>query len=182
MGLGRYHDEWVRERGRWRVRSRRHGVESAPLRPEARCPETSDPAVRYLLDRDGIADRVAAFGAGLDRGERDLAASCMTSDPRVERPDGVSPSPGAFLDSLSEGGRSGPRTHHYVGNQLVQFDDEGAWVETYLYLSHDLAEGGYSPWHENALRWEQRLVRDAGSWRIAEHRVCDNRVETNPGS
>ncbi len=182
MGVGRYHDEWVRERGRWRVRSRRHGVESAPLRPEAPRLETSDPALRYLLDRAAISDLVVAFGAGLDRGDRDLLAACVTSDLRVELPDGASPSREAFLDAPSEELRAGQRTHHYVGNQLVRFDDDGAWVETYLYLSQQAAEGRYSAWHENALRWEQRLVRDAGAWRIAAHRVRNNRVEADSGS
>ena len=60
--------------------------------------------------------------------------------------------------------------------------DDGAWVETYLYLSQQAAEGRYSAWHENALRWEQRLVRDAGAWRIAAHRVRNNRVEADSES
>ena len=182
MGVGRYHDEWVREHGRWRIRRRSHGVASAPLRPQAPQPEASDPALRYLLDRAGIADLVVAFGAGLDRGDRELLAACTSTELRVELGDGSGQSRDLFLEAQCERLRAGHTEHRYLGNQLVRLSENRAEVETYVYLSHQAAESRrYSPWHENALRWEQQLVRDEGGWRIAAHRECSNFVDKESG-
>jgi hypothetical protein len=72
-------------------------------------------------------------------------------------------------------------TRHFVGNQLVELLADGARTETYVYRLEPEDEGKhYTPWHENAERWEDRLVRDESGWRVVEHRVCSNRIANDP--
>lgn len=182
MSAGRYHDEWIRERGRWRVSSRRHGVPAEPLRPEAAPPESEDPSVRYLLDRAEIADLVVTLGAGLDRGDPESVAECVMPELRVERAgEPVGRGPRALLDDQREGLDPEVATNHCLGNQLVRLSGNHAEVETYAYRSDQPAAARtHSPWHEQALRWEHELVRESGRWRVVRHRSCSNRVEGHP--
>jgi hypothetical protein len=138
MTAARYRDELVRERGRWRVASRRHGVESPPLDPTGARPRSTDPAIAYLIDRAEIEDCVVAFARSVDRKEG---------------------------------------TVHFVGNQRVRIEDTVAAVETYVYrLEPVVGARDHTPWHERPQRFEDRLVREDGRWRVASHRVCSNRV------
>lgn len=81
------------------------------------------------------------------------------------------------LDAADE---KGSGVQHFVGNQLVAIDADEAVAETYVYQVHSTESGRTSPWHEHAQRWEDRLVRQDGAWRIAEHHVRSNQLSSTP--
>jgi hypothetical protein len=86
---------------------------------------------------------------------------------------GVPRSPQAFLDAIKNAVGPHP-SMHLTGNELIEFDDTGAWVESYFISIQTLerADGRYT--RNRGGRYVDRFERRGGKWRIAQRTVVDD--------
>jgi hypothetical protein len=120
-------------------------------------------AVQALLDRAAIQDVLLRYARGVDRRDLDLVASCFTADAAY---DGAL-ARGTIADALAALRVAVTRytaTLHFLGNQLIELDDDAARSETYALAHHRLADGTL---RVVAVRYVDELVRRPEGWRIA---------------
>jgi hypothetical protein len=126
-----------------------------------------------LLAREEIREVLLRYTRGIDRLDLDLVRSCYHPDARDDHGayrgdvDGFLAWVGDVLSYFDS-------TMHFVGNQLIELDGDGAHAESYCVAYHRRgARDGEDP-HDlvTALRYVDRLERRADrGWKIAD-RVC----------
>ena len=140
--------------------------------------------LQYVLDRTAIADVIARYFQGLDRGLPDQVRSCFTDDVRAfyddrEPVSGIE----ALMDSLSTfrsiAAGTLRATTHFMGNLHVQrIEADAAETETYA-IAYLMLPGEAIAMR--SLRYLDRLRKADGEWRISVRRhTLDWRCELEP--
>ena len=132
-------------------------------------------------DRQAIVDVCTTYAFALDGRDWALLRSCFTDD-AVARYGGAPPSEGygaieAACRSALEPLRA---SQHLLGNHLVTFEGDGARSACYFQAQHvrDDVAGGLTL--IVAGRYDDRFVRNVGSWQIAERILTVMWTSGNP--
>ncbi|EKF21612.1 lumazine-binding family protein [Mycolicibacterium hassiacum DSM 44199] len=127
--------------------------------------------VRRLLDREEIRDVIHRYVRGVDRRDYELIRSCY-------HPDGVDRHPGftgrrdAYVDWLRTILPRYAFTVHFIGNVLIELDDDTAAVESYAVAYHADADPASQRGNVIAgIRYADRFTRGESGWRIADRTV-----------
>ncbi|MBI1200047.1 MAG: hypothetical protein GC203_19485 [Phenylobacterium sp.] len=163
--------------------------------------------LQALEDRQKIADLIADYCRGVDRGDDALLRSTYWPDAVDDHGAGDSPAM-AFCDRVLPILRdSCLSTMHLVANSRVELAGDQAFGETYVIAYHVLtsarvldtfmgaeaaqavreafpqAAAGGGPFDYNAgARFLDRFERRGGEWRFAHRRVVFDWAEAQPGS
>lgn len=135
---------------------------------------TTDAALQELIDRQRITDLLATYCARLDEYAIDAVAAVFTEDCVTNYgPSGMSGGGGlrgraAFRDRIARSQASWRRTHHHLGQTLIEFDEGGARSLAYAIAWHERWDGSIDVLR---IRYMDRLVRVDSDWRIAERRM-----------
>ena len=123
-----------------------------------------------LLARQEIADLILRYARGIDRLDFDLVRSCYHPDAYDDHGsfqgdvDGFVAMCEAFLPRWTA-------TQHFMGNMLIEVDDDVARAETYAVAYHRREEeDGSGKDDVFGIRYVDRFERRADAWKIA-HRV-----------
>jgi hypothetical protein len=162
----RYSEALVRTPEGWRIRERGVQTEWGVTEPPY---ESSDPAVRWLLDRAQIHEIAMQYALGIDQHEYDRVRGCFAEDFSAHYGDRVF----TDLDSLVafiRGVETFESTSHFLGTPLIEVAGDQARVETVAYIVHRETREGKRPRERmgGGVRYVDRWVRVGSSWRIAE--------------
>ena len=130
-------------------------------------PDTLDPAVRELLDKQAIHEVVLRYCRGIDRMDRELVRSCYHADAE-DHHGRFHGDVDAFLDWVFELIVKYDSSMHFVGNILIEPRGDLARAETYGMAFH---RGDPEKPHRSLItgfRYIDRFERRAGDWRIAK--------------
>jgi ketosteroid isomerase-like protein len=130
-----------------------------------------DDGLGELLDKQAITEVLYAYCAHLDRMDLDALAALFTDDCVVE----YGPEP-----RLQSRGAAGlrrdlarmwrwARTSHHLSNVMVTLEEDGvhAGAISYVLAWHERADGSSATMMG---RYQDRLVREGGRWRISRRR------------
>ncbi len=126
---------------------------------------------QQLADKQAIAEVLFAYCAHLDKMDLDALAELFTKDCVVD----YGPGPG-LQSHGSDGLRHDlarmwrwARTSHHLSNVTVTLEDDGrqASATSYVMAWHERPDGSTATMMG---RYEDRLVREGGRWRIARRR------------
>lgn len=136
-------------------------------------PPTEDlaTAVAALHDRDGIARTLAMFCLCVDEYDIEGLDDVFTEDCEVDYgPGRGGPKSGraAVTARIAEGQAQFLRTHHQLGQSLVDLDGDTAHAITYVTAWHRERDESVS---EVRLRYLDDLRRTPAGWRIARRSV-----------
>ncbi len=129
-------------------------------------------ALKRLVDEAAIRDVHLKYCRGVDRRDWDLVRSCYhpdASDYHGPYTGGVD----GFIAWAKETCETIDITQHLTGNQLVEIDGDVAWHEAYTTAFHRFKPTEAAP----ALHWwlrvryQDRMERREGEWKIAERMV-----------
>jgi hypothetical protein len=110
---------------------------------------------------------VERYCRGIDRMDLDLVRSCYHPDAHDEH-GSFSGTVDEYITWVGELLAKYDATMHFVGNQLVEFDDaDTAWVETYGISVHRSASDVRHLNLTTGFRFVDRFERRGGEWRIA---------------
>jgi hypothetical protein len=121
-------------------------------------------------DRIAIRELVERYFAAIDRVDKRLLRSCFTDDARYESTGGTLDMDGG--DSIAARLASGQvaASTHVCANVSISFGKQGAQADTmavaYLVTGHEPG----ARLMVRGLRYQDRMVRQAGAWRIAHRR------------
>jgi ketosteroid isomerase-like protein len=138
--------------------------------------------VRGWEQHRAILEVLARYCECIDRYDLDGVAATFTEDAVTDYGPGrggeVS-GRGAIRERIGRGQAEFRRTHHQLGQVLVETIPEGVATTTYVTATHERWDGG----HETAcLRYVDRLVAsDDGTWRIARRCVEASVIDGFPG-
>lgn len=120
--------------------------------------------LEQLADRQDIADSLARFSRGIDRGDRDIFLSAFHEDATIAAGSFVG-GPVDLCDwsfALHEAGQAA--THHNLLNMTCDIDGDTAHVETYyLFVGRNRDD---TNWIAGG-RYIDRFERRGGAWKIA---------------
>mgnify|MGYP001812009661 FL=1 len=140
-----------------------------------------DHSLRRLVDRQAIHDVLLRYCRGIDRLDLDLVRQCYHPGARDHHGAFVGPVED-FLPWVAEQVTRFESTTHFLGNVLVEFDDDNstvAWSEAYCVAFHRLAGDDQRPPRDSiaGFRYVDRFERrdpaapPGEGWRIADRRV-----------
>lgn len=132
-----------------------------------------DPALRRLIDKDAIRDRLMLYSRGVDRHDRAALSSAYWPDALDDHISYVGDIEG-FID-YSCAFTSEMRTQHLLGQMLIEFEsDTIATSETYYIATHDMPTAVGRQDFTMKGRYLDRLEKRGDEWRII-HRIltCD---------
>ncbi len=142
------------------------GVSSAKLRKSM--------TLQDLIDREEIRDVIMRYCRSVDRVDFELMRSCFHPDATVDFPDDVFiGNVDGFINFLRGELATFKRSSHFVGNLLIELEDDVAHVETYLigYVESSPAH----KWNGDFVvvwgRYLHRFERRDGAWLIARHQL-----------
>jgi hypothetical protein len=72
------------------------------------------------------------------------------------------------------------RTHHHIGNNLIELRGDVAFSETYIFASHDFTRDGKDLTYLVNGRYADRLERRNGKWRIVHRTLIADLVAEYP--
>ena len=130
-----------------------------------------DPLERLVAEAE-IRRVIARYCRGIDRMDLELVRSCYHDDAHDEHGSfsGTVDEYLAWVRPLLE---KYDATMHFVGNQLVDFDDaDTAWVETYGMSVHRSASDAPHLNLTTGFRFVDRFERRGDEWRIAGGSPC----------
>lgn len=140
--------------------------------------------VQYVLDRTAIAEVLARYFQGLDRGLPDQVRGCFTDDVRAYYDDrepvfGIEALMQSLVTFRTIADGTLKATTHFMGNFNLQ-RLEGDTAETETYAIAFLVLPG-EPIAMRSLRYLDRLRKTDGEWRISVRRhTLDWRCELEP--
>ena len=146
--------------------------------------------IRELIDKQDITEVVITYARALDRFDESLLRSVFhpdskhahgfigpSSDPSQPSSPGA---PGDFVAYAYDVLRTHTRTHHQLGNILIELSGDDAYVETYFTAYHRMRALGDPQAAENAYdtemdffvggRYIDRFQKRDGVWKIS-HRT-----------
>jgi len=130
-----------------------------------------------LVDRQEIADLLARYCAGLDEYDIDGAVDIFTVDCMTDYgPSRGGPTPGreALRTRLLASQSVFRRTHHQLGQIVVELNGDNAQSIAYVTASHELWDGRRLV---SRLQYRDHLVRLDEGWRIAVRQVITTLVD-----
>lgn len=142
----------------------------------------NDQQLRDLLDRAALRRLVEAYASGVDRREAHAVAALFVEtgrlaiyegDPSQVEPVRVRNGPEEIASALAGLTRYAVTTH-FLGQQSVDFDGDGAHAtgETYC-VAHHITETGEGRLDRVlSIRYLDRYVRVDAEWRIEERRLA----------
>jgi hypothetical protein len=160
----------------------------------------SEQGIAELLDKQAITELVTRYARAIDRFDEALLRSVFhpdsqhahgfvgpSSDPSLPCAPGA---PGDFVAYAFEVLGTHTRTHHQLGNILIELDGDDAYAETYFTAYHRMRAIGDPQAAENAHdtemdfwvggRYIDRLQRRQGSWRISHRTGLTDWARTEP--
>ena len=161
----RYSERLERREGRWIIVERNVEPLWAPTGVSA--VETSDPAVRWLLDRAEIHDLMASYALGVDERDYDRVRACFAPAFRARYGDHEFDDLGPLIEYIS-GVEHFVSTTHFMGSQLIEVAGDEAALRTAAIISQRDPPDGEPEWAIAGRRYSDRLVRHEGRWRFAE--------------
>jgi hypothetical protein len=146
--------------------------------------------IRDLLDKQDITEVIVTYGRALDRFDENLLRSVFhpdskhahgfigpSSDPSLPSSPGA---PGDFVAYAYDVLRTHTRTHHQLGNILIELSGDDAYAETYFTAYHRMRALGDPEAAENAYdtemdflvggRYIDRFEKRDGVWKVS-HRT-----------
>lgn len=72
------------------------------------------------------------------------------------------------------------RTHHHIGNNLIELHGDKAFSETYIWASHDFDRDGQALTYTVCGRYADRLEKRGGKWRIVHRTLLADLVQEYP--
>jgi ketosteroid isomerase-like protein len=134
-----------------------------------------DPELQRIVDEGAIRRVMCRYARAVDRCDWDLLRNCYHPDATDEHLPGASGSVEELIEWLKGQLEDWESTSHFLGNQLVDFDEDGdvAWVETYLSARRRSKRDGDKPAVDVSGdgRYFDRFERRDGEWRIAHRKV-----------
>lgn len=127
-----------------------------------------------LLDKQAIMETTYRYAQGIDRRDPEVLSSIFTSDAMLHYGAGLYDGPASALIANWGPGQSSPfvRTHHQVGNILIQFQAaDRATAITYLSAVHRARRNGKLVDETIRARYLDKLVKQNGNWRFAERNL-----------
>jgi hypothetical protein len=105
----------------------------------------------------------------VDRLDFDLFRTCFHPDARMEY-GFFSGDVEAFVVMARSGLATYSKTTHFIGNQLVELDDDRAWAEHYTLATHRCPADATGPLRDFVVsfRYLDRLEQCSGDWRITK--------------
>ncbi len=147
--------------------------------------ESSDPALRWLLDRARIHDVAMQYPLGIDRHEYDRVRGCFSAKFCARYGTREYRDVEALI-AFIRGVESFESTTHFLGTPLIEIEADRARVEMLAYITHRQAREGGRPkeWMSGGSSYRDRWVREEDQWRIAERTLGGGepevRVEPQP--
>lgn len=143
-------------------------------------PSVQSKQLKKLLDKEAIRDCLYKYCRGIDRADEQLLRS-------VYWPDGTDnhgPYQGSAMGFIDWAMKVLPyieRGIHQIHNVLIEFDERGAWVESYFsaYQRQMGSEKKMQQWDMKG-RYMDRFVEREGEWRILNRTVIFDWVEEMP--
>lgn len=160
-----YSERLERRGGRWLIVERKAEPQWAPTGVTG--VETSDPAVRWLLDRAEIHDLMASYALGVDQRDYDRVRACFAPGFRAEYGDHEFRDLEPLMEYIS-GVEHFLSTTHFYGTQLIEVDGDEAGMRTAAIISHRDRPDGEPEWAIAGRRYTDRLARHEGRWLFAE--------------
>ena len=161
----RYSERLERREGRWLIVERNAEPLWAPTGVSA--VGTSDPAVRWLLDRAEIHDLMASYALGVDLRDYDRVGACFAPGFRARYGDHEFDDLDPLIEYIS-GAEHFVSTTHFMGSQLIEVAGDEAAMRTAAIISQREPPDGQTEWAIAGRRYSDRLVRHEGRWRLAE--------------
>ena len=133
-----------------------------------------DDELRHLAERQAIVDVLATYCARLDEYDIDAVAAAFTEDCVTDYGNTTMSGGGAvhgreaFHARISRSQSSWRRTHHQLGQILVDVDGEQASSLAYATAWHERWDGSIDLLF---LRYVDRLQKTEGRWLIAHRRM-----------
>jgi SnoaL-like domain len=176
---GRYVERLARRDDRWLITRRGGDPVWAPTGVTA--VHADDAATQWLLDRAEIHDLMMQYALGVDLRDYERIRRCFASSFRAA----YGPREFTDADELIEfisGVEHFESTTHFLGTQLIDVDEDDAWMQTYSLITHRPENDDASTHWVAAGGYVDRLVREGGRWRIAERGPGAARDWTEPPS
>ncbi|MBI4299978.1 MAG: nuclear transport factor 2 family protein [Chloroflexi bacterium] len=133
-----------------------------------------------LEDRQAIREVMARYAHGLDSRDMDMVASVFAQDAYAEYPNFKDSGVDKITDMLRNAISRFQGTLHFMGNQLVEFKNGKADVETYCIAHHIRAEGGNGQILIVGLRYYDEMAPRGDHWVIQKRRINILWRETRP--
>lgn len=136
--------------------------------------------LKTLLDKEAIRDCLFKYCRGIDRADEALLRSAYWPDGT----DNHGPYQGSAMGFVDWAMKVLPyieRGIHQIQNILIEFDSDGAWVESYFsaYQRQMGSEQKMQQWDMKG-RYIDRFVERDGEWRILNRNVVFDWVEEMP--
>ncbi len=139
-------------------------------------PDSSDPALRWLLDRAAIAECLVKYARCIDRRDWAGLQDCYADDGVMQHGDASVPRDA--VPELSEKILAGcASSHHLVGDPSIVIDGDNATTHSHYIATH-VSEGTTvkrqgGGWYDCELKrtaagWRFSRVRSTTAWRTGE--------------
>lgn len=119
-----------------------------------------------LADREAIRDVIHRYCRGIDRQDVELLKTCYHAD-SVDQHASFTGTGYGFCDYAMEQVAAALFTQHRCSNELIEFDDDRAFVETYVHAIHRVEVSGKLLDYIHYGRYCDIFERRAGEWKIA---------------
>ena len=162
----------------------------------------NDEQIRALLDKQAITEVIHRYARALDRFDEAMLRSVFhpgsrhahffegpSSDPSIPSKPGA---PGDFVAFAFDVLRTHLRTHHQLGNTLIELDGDQAFAETYFTAYHRMRPLGDPLASPGAFetemdyfvggRYIDRFERRNGEWRITHRTGMSDWMRLEPPS
>jgi len=145
-------------------------------------------ALRELLDKYQIHETLMRYCRAVDRGDRDLLASCFHPDAFDDH--GYFTAHGSEIADviIAKIQEFSVASMHFVGNELIEVKGDSAFSEAYFFACLVVPlEGDEQATRIRAARYIDIFERRSGHWKIAKRTVVDEYdridrvVELTPG-
>ena len=160
-----YKEKLSRTPGGWIISQRGGEPEWAPTGVTA--VHSHDPKVGRLLARAEIHDLLMSYALGIDHRDYARIGSCFASDLLASYGAHVFTDLPTLLQFIS-GVETFDSTTHFLGQQITDFEGNGAFALTYSMITHrPKGEDESAEWTVGGPSYRDRLVRENERWKIA---------------
>ncbi len=129
--------------------------------------------LRELLDKQEIHEALMRYCRGVDRLDGELIASAFHPDAIDDH--GAYYALGADVAEVIIGASTGDKTAvHFIGNELVELEDDVAFSETYFMAFLTVERNGRDYTRTRSGRYVDRFERRNGQWKIAYRYVAND--------
>jgi hypothetical protein len=118
-----------------------------------------------------IRDVLSRYARGVDRADGDLLKSCYHPDAIEEHGGNYTGNAFEYVDGAVPRIRGMGPMQHLLGTSHIEFENDTAWVETYLWTFARFAANGRSTDTFTGGRLIDRFERRGGEWKIAHRRT-----------